>query len=397
MDQSRLLNSFFQNNSLNMLTEEISEILQCPIIVTDGTFHIVSAYSALEYKNSTYKRAIMHSELSTDACAEITKKIEEQKKNHVWIESAHNKFCVGILLSADVFMGYILYFLNPDDEAVYNTDDLTLCESLLAKQLYIERHCSDSAESTAEEILEDLLEDKYQSKELFALHISGTYLAHFSPKHLVTIDFLDHIGLENIYPKLQAILTEHYHGSHPFFYKNRMLMFLHEDHDFRLFNEISKKFKLCIVISDVLENLYAIKYHYQTMIAIAQYIIRQNKNEYVVPESSYALLIALQKLKADNTLIRPEMKAMLSYDIANGSELCLTLFTYLTCSHSLKKTAEIMYTHSNTIFYRIQKARDEFHVRIDAPELHFAYLVSLALALLSLENETLFIMKPNPA
>ena len=50
-------------------------------------------------------------------------------------------------------------------------------------------------------------------------------------------------------------------------------------------------------------------------------------------------------------------------------------------------------TPSNTVFSRIQKARDMFGVRVDADTLHFAYLVSLALALLELGQEEQFVLK----
>lgn len=396
MDQNRILHSFFQNNSLNMLTEEISEVLRCPIIITDSTFHIVSAYSSYEYKDSKYQKAILHSELSIEACTEITRQTEESQQNHFWVESDSHKFCVGILLCADVFMGYILYFSDPSEENfeenAFDMNDLLLCESLLAKQLYIERHCSDSAESTVEEILEDLLEGKYTSRELFEIHISGTYLAHFSPKHLAMIVFSEHSDAEKTFQRMQHLLSEHYHASHPFFYQNKMLLFLHEDHDIRFFYDLSEEFGVKIVISDVLETLYAVKSHYRTMTDIAAYLAEEHTAENVVSERNYALFAELQKLKENGSLIQPEIKELLLYDLANSSELCLTLYTYLTCSHSLKRTAEILFAHSNTVFYRMQKVREEFGVRADEPELHFAYLTSLALALLTLKHEELFIL-----
>ena len=133
-------NSFFLTNSLNVLTEEISEAVECPIIVTDSTFHIVSAYSSFEYKNDVFKRAIMHSELSIEACAEITKHSKESEDTHFLIESKDSMICVGVLINAGVFIGYVLYFLSETEDNFCDEKELTVCESLLAKQLYFELH-----------------------------------------------------------------------------------------------------------------------------------------------------------------------------------------------------------------------------------------------------------------
>lgn len=396
MDQERILNAFLQNNSLNRLTEEISEALQCPIIVTDTAFHIVASYCSLEYHDSIYKKAILHSELSIEACAEIGRRTEESENHHVWIETPERNFCVGMLTSAGVLSGYILYFLNPANKQSYDTDDFVLCESLLAKQLYIERHCSDTTESTAEEILEDLLEGKYEREELFDLQASGTYLAHFAPKHLAILDFCGYSDGETADARthrLQTILTSCYHASHPIFYQNRIIMFLHADHDIPQFADIAAQFQLNIVISEALENLYAAKRHYAVMRQIAAFLSEKRRCAGVVFEREYLLLIPLLQLRAGAGQMLPEIGEMLRYDVQNGSELCRTLYTYLCCSRSLKKTSEIMFTHSNTVFYRIQKARDMFGVRVDADTLHFAYLVSLALALLELGQEEQFVLK----
>ena len=131
MDTGKILNSFFLTNSLNVLTEEISEAVARPIIVTDSTFHIVSAFSSFEYKNTAFKKAVMHSELSMEVCAEITKHSKEGEGPHFRIETKDCSICAGILLNAGVFIGYILYFLDEAGENFCSENDLMICESLL--------------------------------------------------------------------------------------------------------------------------------------------------------------------------------------------------------------------------------------------------------------------------
>lgn len=281
MDTGKILNSFFLTNSLNVLTEEISEAVARPIIVTDSTFHIVSAYSSFEYKNTAFKKAVMHSELSMEVCAEITKHSKEGEGPHFRIETKDCSICAGILLNAGVFIGYILYFLDEAGENFCSENDLMICESLLAKQLYLEKHCNGRADSTAEEILENLLENKYDNEELFDAQVSGTYLSHYKPKHFAIIGFNGYENIESNWGRLKSSLTEHYHASHPFFYKNRVIMFLHEDHDLSFFGDISRTYKINIVLSDTLESLYDIKNHYEIMTDIADDLISRNKSVFL--------------------------------------------------------------------------------------------------------------------
>ena len=398
MDKDKILNSFFQTNSLNALTQQMCEELECPVIITDSTFHIVCSYSSFEYDDVMYKKAIMHSELSPKVCAQIAEYSEKSRDNHFQINLNNEKtVCIGILINAGMFMGYILYFLNKSRGNFSDINDLSLCENLIAKQLYLERYCSSSAENTAEEILENLIEDKYSSKELFDLQTAGTYLSHYSPKYMAIIDFTDSFGIENTHNHLQTVLASHYHASHPFFYKNMIILFLHEDHDFRFLYDIAKEYKTRIVVSDNLKDLYDIKNHYEIMSETVSFIKDQKRGACVAFESDYSLFVKLRELKKYTSLILPEIRELMDYDAANKSELCRTLYTYLICSHSLKKTSEILYAHSNTVFYRIQKAKNDFNVKLDEPDMHFAYLVSLALAQLNSENGEMFILGKNDA
>ena len=77
--------------------------------------------------------------------------------------------------------------------------------------------------------------------------------------------------------------------------------------------------------------------------------------------------------------------------IAHKAELCLTLYTYLTCGHSLLRTCDKLFTHRNTVQYRIRKIREEFGLDTEDPDRQLGFLLSLALALLRLGHEELFI------
>lgn len=55
---------------------------------------------------------------------------------------------------------------------------------------------------------------------------------------------------------------------------------------------------------------------------------------------------------------RDTIKPLIEYDKANNSELVKTLKIYFQCNGNMKKIAEKMYMHYNTIIYRLQKIKE---------------------------------------
>ena len=97
--------------------------------------------------------------------------------------------------------------------------------------------------------------------------------------------------------------------------------------------------------------------------------------------------MVLRRLAGRAGLILPCVRALAERDHADDSLYCLTLYTYLICHHSLQETCERLFTHRNTVLYRVRKMREDFDVPIDDPAQHLALLMSAALMLMSLGQE----------
>ena len=146
------------------------------------------------------------------------------------------------------------------------------------------------------------------------------------------------------------------------------------------------------MVSDDLDKLYVMDKHYNRMCTIRDFLTEKSKLKQVTYEHSYSVLIYLLHLKQNNYQIDKNISSLLYHDLNNNTDFCLTLYTYIICNHSLKKTAENLHAHSNTVLYRIQKAKDEFELDAVNPEFHFYYLISLSLCLLELGHEDIFIL-----
>ena len=80
-------------------------------------------------------------------------------------------------------------------------------------------------------------------------------------------------------------------------------------------------------------------------------------------------------------LIPEELKKLAEHDRKKGTQYCETLYYYLINARSLKKTCEALYTHRNTVLYRIRRITEDFMIDIDNETEHTPMLIGTALLL----------------
>ena len=388
MNKATVLNTFLQNNSLDMLLEAVSVQLGCPVIVTDNAFHIVSSFAAKGFEDEAYRKAVAHSELPLSACGEIAKGFEESGGERILAETNGKSFSVNVLKSGCLALGYIIYILF--EAELPPEQDCLFCESLVAKQFYTDRHTSGFAVSSAEEIIVELLDGKFPNAEVFKMKAAGTFLSAFNPERFALIELSGNSADKLKNEHIARSLEQSFNASHPVFYGGKMLLFLHEDHDIRFLNSVINEYRLRAVISERLENLFALKNEYEKVNDVLSYL-KNKKAPFLERSRDYKLLMLLKKSGESFGFLEKKVKNAFEYDKENDGELCLTLYTYLICRHSLSETGERLFTHRNTVQYRLKKLREDFEIDPDSPDGQLALLLSLSRALLLLGNEKLFI------
>lgn len=371
-----------------MLLEAVSVQFGFPIIVTDNAFHIVSSFAAKGFEDEGYRKAVSHSELPLSACGEIAKALDGNGGDRIFTETNGKNVGVSVLKSGEVSLGYIIYILFEADAP--NESDCLFCESLIAKQFYTDKRTSAAAFDTAEEILIELLDGKFSSEEVFRLKAAGTFLSSFNPERVALIKISSAADERLKNEHLAHSLSQSFHASHPLFYGGKLLLFLHEDHDTETLRTFITDYRLCAVLSEKLENLYALKDVFSKLCAVLDYL-KEKKPPFLEKSGDYKLLMLLKKCEKEFGFTDEKIKAVFEYDKKRKTELCLTLYTYLTCHHSLLDTCERLFTHRNTVQYRIRKLRDDFEIDIDEPDDELSLLLSLSAALIRLGNEEIFI------
>ena len=389
MFKEQLLNAFLQGNSLAALTESAGILLGAPVMVVDEAFRIAASFAAPGGDYEEYRTAVSHSQLSFEAAAEISGEAAEKGEDFFEFGRNGRSYRVAVLRNGGAMIGYMIIV----DAGEENTDAMTaenimFTAALISKQLCLERRRTSL--DTAEDVLITLLNGDFADEEHFRLQASATFLSNFSPERFAVVAMT---GLENsdvAGDMLRKSLESSFHGSHPFFYRDRIVMFLHTDHDLDLLSRTAQAGNLCIAVSPALEGIYSLGKMYGTVSRVLDYLVASGKTGFCAESRRYARLMALKGIENKSGVIAPQVAELAEYDMENSSELCLTLYTYLICHHSLKETCVRFYTHLYTVLYRMRKIKEDFGLEPELADNHFRYLFSCALVLLENGEDELF-------
>lgn len=94
----------------------------------------------------------------------------------------------------------------------------------------------------------------------------------------------------------------------------------------------------------------------------------------------YGLLLKHTELKELRYFVEEVLGPLLAYDSNKKGELIKTLEAYLECNWNVKETAAKLYTHYNTVLYRINKIKQLTGIDFDHPDQKLNLVVAMRLA-----------------
>ena len=96
-------------------------------------------------------------------------------------------------------------------------------------------------------------------------------------------------------------------------------------------------------------------------------------------------------MEGRSDLIAKEIRVLAAHDKEKDTQYCETLYYYLTCCRSLKKTCDALFTHRNTVLYRIRRIKDDFAIPLDEPAIHADLLLGVSLLLFEKKGPDFFL------
>lgn len=392
-----LLEQFFAQDDLGKLTVSTGELLGCPLLVLDDTFHVAAHYLPLGFSDALFETAVRRGEISYEAGAIISENamLTAGWADYVQLADSPYRRRFAPLVSAGVRLGCLICVDTDGHLEKIPPQTWELVEHILSKQMFVEASHQDKLFETAEDILMHLLDGGFSSAAHFQLQASGTYLADFHPRAFALIDLETYhsayMGKRHLKEELEAQIPD----SHPFLYKGDVFLFLHREGDGDIFSELAEEFQLKILISAPIDDLFTLPQLYRT----AREALELMKDarfhgESVCSAQQLRTPLLLKNLEGRGDLVSPELRRLAVHDREKGTQYCETLYHYLTCCHSLIKTSNALYTHRNTVLYRIRRLQEDFLIPLEDPSLHADLLLGVSLILFESKGPDFFLRIP---
>ena len=392
-----LLEQFFAQDDLGKLTVSTGELLGCPLLVLDDTFHVAAHYLPLGFSDALFETAVRRGEISYEAGAIISENamLTAGWADYVQLADSPYRRRFAPLVSAGVRLGCLICVDTDGHLEKIPPQTWELVEHILSKQMFVEASHQDKLFETAEDILMHLLDGGFSSAAHFQLQASGTYLADFHPRAFALIDLETYhsayMGKRHLKEELEAQIPD----SHPFLYKGDVFLFLHREGDGDIFSELEEEFQLKILISAPIDDLFTLPQLYRT----AREALELMKDarfhgESVCSAQQLRTPLLLKNLEGRGDLVSPELRRLAVHDREKGTQYCETLYHYLTCCHSLIKTSNALYTHRNTVLYRIRRLQEDFLIPLEDPSLHADLLLGVSLILFESKGPDFFLRTP---
>ena len=392
-----LLEQFFAQDDLGKLTVSTGELLGCPLLVLDDTFHVAAHYLPLGFSDALFETAVRRGEISYKAGAIISENamLTAGWADYVQLADSPYRRRFAPLVSAGVRLGCLICVDTDGHLEKIPPQTWELVEHILSKQMFVEASHQDKLFETAEDILMHLLDGGFSSAAHFQLQASGTYLADFHPRAFALIDLETYhsayMGKRHLKEELEAQIPD----SHPFLYKGDVFLFLHREGDGDIFSELAEEFQLKILISAPIDDLFTLPQLYRTAREALELMKDERfHGESVCSAQQLRTPLLLKNLEGRGDLVSPELRRLAVHDREKGTQYCETLYHYLTCCHSLIKTSNALYTHRNTVLYRIRRLQEDFAIPLEEPSQHADLLLGVSLILFDTKGPDFFLRTP---
>ena len=377
------MDDFMNSDDLKLLTRDASLLFGCPAMVVDMAFRTVSWYCPEEFDDVPFRSTIQRGSLTYETGGFLIG--SDGQPHFVTLADSPYRRRFSLLVTGGAPVGYLI-LVDVDAHLEYlDPRDFSQVESALAKQLKLETSREGGVQSTEEAVLQHLLEGDYDDEQMFELQAATAGLKYFSPRRLALVNMELYRSTNWSENALRSSILDFFPMSKPLIHNGSVVFFLNSDPDMALFQSLSRQFSLRIVISAPIPRLYRLPEVYAAAHALMNALLPTRPHPFAVMYEPYTPLMLLRQLKGDFVL--PAVRAIGERDREDGTLYCLTLYTYLICHHSLRETCERLYTHRNTVLYRVRRMREDFSLPIDDPEQHLPLLLSAALMLLELGRE----------
>ena len=394
MDLQTFLNDFMNKDDLDLLVRDAAGLFECPAMVVDMAFHVIAWHCEADFDDAPFRTSTQRGSLTYEAGSLLAG--ADTQAQLVSPEDSPYKRRFSLLMTGGTPVGYLILVdigqrLEREDGRVFQA-----VESALAKQLMLESSRGSSMRSAEESVLQHLLEGRFTDESLFQLQADAAGLKYMAPRRIALVNLELYRSANWSENALRSTILDVFPASRPLVHDGSVVFFLNSDPDMGLFGSLSRQFSLRVVVSAPIGRLFRLPEVYAATRALMAALLPRLTHPFAVMAESYQALMILKQLEGNRDLMLPAVRTLGERDREDETLYCLTLYTYLCCHRSLQETCARLYTHRNTVLYRMRKLREEYDIPVDDPDQHLALLVSSAMMLMELGREDVFMPDETP-
>lgn len=378
LDTSNLVDLFLGSNDLNLLVNEVSRLLDNPVIVINTRYKILSSSNLFEIDDDTWNIAIKRGYCSYEYSV-LLRKVASTNGASVSTyntppDAKPRRRRRGALVVDRRVVGYYSVLeLNHNIEDVPD-DVYDLIAKLFAKSLCIIEAAEKSINYIGyEPLFLQLLHGKNKNDAAFHenllrndfLRVSKFLIAVInmddSTPANIYMDSLKH-DLNNLFRNVWIVRDHNYivilTDAQPFEKSG--------DHsDLELF---LTKHNFNLGLSDTFSDITLLPEHYDQAKKTLRYQAILSENDTITYYDNYKLIEMLALLNDTSPIQRYCSSCVLDiqeYDSVNNTQYLSTLYLYLKADKSVNAAAKALFVHRNTIVYRINRIKELFNINFD--------------------------------
>lgn len=391
MDLPSFIDDFLHTGGLQLLSKDIFEMFDCPVMIIDVAFRVISWYHSGDFQDKPFQGSVDRGELSYEIGSAFLGDHPSagDAAQFIKLKDSPYRRRFSMLKANDIHVGYLILVDIHDRLEQEDPQTFARIEAVLAKQILIRLSHDSQLKDSGEAVLLHLLEGKFASEPLFRLQAEASGLSQFPPVRFALLDLELYQTAQHTDNALRSAVRRQFPDSRILLFNSNLLLFLRKEPEQKKAEEFCRRYSVRMVFSPRIHNLFHLPQAYASTHEILEFLILHVHGAFAVYAEPFYGLMMFRHLSSRKDLVLPAVRAMGRHDMEEGSLYCLTLYTYLCCHHSLQETCAKLFTHRNTVLYRIRKMKEEYGIPLEDPGQHAALLMSSALMLLSHDPDAL--------
>lgn len=400
-----LTNLFLQTNDLKKIVNKAAQVLKNPLVVCDTSYHILARSSISGVTDQSWRRGLKHGSWSYELVSRISKcDLDYSGRTHKTDiltninEITSVRRMIGTLCFEGLHLGYYLILEGnvPFDEI--EEDVYRQVEMILSKCLCLERPFRLSGgRDSSESIIFDLLQSHFDSEQLFLKRAAKSELAGKGNYCVFCIDAADSssedAGAQSAESRevndIRSVIGQCLPLSWQVFYQKRIVVLA--DFSAEPDQKQSMLKQLCTYLeehqysagcSDYFPNTYDLKYHYEQACAALDLGRALGEQNRLIPYEDYKLFDLFRHTNGGDLFAKYSteiMRTICQYDEQNGTDYMETICQYVGNRCSVRKTADSLFVHRNTVVYRISRIEELFGLTFEDDRKNFLNYTSCLL------------------